>query len=237
MKKTLITLALASAVVSTGLAQGTITWGNANSSKISVNAVAGGALTGFTPAFAGTTATTFYYALFYSTATTVGGLGTAIMPLNNANGTYAFEDSNWTFLSPGAIGGYTVGPAYATNSQTAGRYTVENNDPAHSGATITANTTPEHWVVLGWSASLGTDLSSLATAFNNGSPSANGWIGESVVSALLTPGDPTTTPTGLPQGVFPGAFSLGMVYYVPEPSTIALAGLGGLSLLLFRRRK
>jgi hypothetical protein len=236
MKKTLITLALASAFVSTGLAQGTIFWSNAGNSKISVNSVAGGAITGLTPANVGTTATSFYYALFYSASSTaVGGVSTAILPTGGLNGTYAFEDSNWTFLSPGAIAGYAVGPAYATNAA-AGRYTVVTTDPVHSAGTVTANTTPERWVVLGWSASLGTDLSSLVSAFNSGTPSANGWIGESVVSAQIAPADPTTTPAGLTPSVFPGSFSLGLVY-VPEPSTIALAGLGGLSLLLFRRRK
>jgi hypothetical protein len=50
-------------------------------------------------------------------------------------------------------------------------------------------------------------------------------------------GQPNTTPealfsgTGITQG-----FTLFAVP-VPEPATMALAGLGGLSLLLFRRRK
>jgi hypothetical protein len=236
MKRTLLTLALASAFVSTGLAQGYITWGNSNGSKISVNNVLGGAPTGLTLANAGTMATTYYYALFYSTtANTVAGISTAIMPTVATMGTYVFQDSNWTFLNPAPISGYVTGPAYGTNSGTAGRYVVENFDPSHSGAAITANTTPAYWVVLGWSASLGTSLADLVTTFNYGSPTATGWIGESRVSPLLYPGDPTGTPPGIPQSVFPGAFTLGID--VPEPSTIALAGLGGLSLLLFRRRK
>jgi hypothetical protein len=237
MKKVLITLALASAVVSTGLAQGTINWNNANNSKISVNAVVGGAPTAATVANAGTVATTYYYALFYApVATTVGGLSTAIIPVLNNNGTYVFQDSNWTWLNPPAIGGYIVGGAYATNAA-AGRYTPMDTDSTHSLATITTSTTPERWVVLGWSASDGTSLADLATWYNGGNPSTLGWIGESVVSALSTPGDPTTTPPGTTPSVFPGAFTLGLVQIIPEPSTIALAGLGGLAMLMFRRRK
>jgi hypothetical protein len=210
IKKTLLTLALASAFVSTGLAQGSVLWNNPNNSKISINSVLGGAPTGLTLANAGTMATTYYYALFYSTtASTVGGISTAIMPTGGVNGTYAFQDSNWTFLNPAPISGYVTGPAYGTNGF-AGRFTPENLDLNHSRVTITANTTPAYWVVLGWSASLGTSLADLATTFNNGSPTANGWIGESAVSALLTPGDPTTTPEEFPQGVFPGAFTLGI---------------------------
>jgi hypothetical protein len=233
MKKVLITLALTVAVVSTGLAQGLINWNNSNGSKISVNSVIGGAPTGTTPAY---TSATFYYALFYSaSATTVGGLSTALMPLaNGVNGTYAFQDANWTFNNPGVISGYVTGPAYGTNAA-AGRFTPENTDVSQ-GATITSFTTPAQWVVLGWSASDGTSLAELATWYNGGHPATSGWIGESAVSAAISPGNPLGSPPGTPQPVFPGAFTLGLVT-VPEPSTIALAGLGALSLLLFRRRK
>jgi hypothetical protein len=236
MKKTLITLALAMAVVSTGFAQGYITWGNTGGSKISINTVAGGPLTGTTPVNAGTLATTFYYALFYSSVGNVGGISTAILPSLGVNGEYVFQDSNWNNLSPGNISGYVTGPAIGVNGA-AGRYTPNNTDAGHSSATITATTTPEFWVVLGWSATAGTNLTQLATWYNNGAPTTAGYIGESAVSALLTPGDPTTTPPGLPQSVFPGAFSLGQDYIVPEPTTIALFGLGGLALLAFRRRQ
>jgi len=231
MKKTLITLALTLAVVSTGLSQGIINWANANSSKISINTSQGGSLTGIMPANA---TQSYYFALFYSTSATVGGISTALLPTGGVNGTYVIQDSNWTFLSPSSIGGYVTGPAYATNS-TAGRFTPIVSDSTKS-AVVTANTTPEHWVVLGWSASDGTSIQDLTTWYNGGSPGTAGWIGESVVTGSLAPGDPTTSPPGTATTVFPGAFSLGVVY-VPEPSTMVLAGLGGLSLLLFRRRK
>jgi hypothetical protein len=50
-------------------------------------------------------------------------------------------------------------------------------------------------------------------------------------------GDPTTTPAGTP-GSFPGGAGILLTYSaVPEPSSMALAGLGAASLLMFRRRK
>jgi len=231
MKKTLVTLALTAAVVSTGLAQGLVNFANGNGTKISTNAVAGGPATGLTFANASTTATTYYYALFESPINTVDGSSAAV----NGLGNYAFEDVNWTFLNPSAIAGYVTGPGYGVNTTTAGRFNAENSDPNYSGY-VTPNTTAAYWVVLGWSASDGVTLANLESWYNGGSPQTPGWIGESVVSSLLAPGNPTTTPPGTAQGVFPGAFLIGAVP-VPEPATLALAGLGGLSLMLFRRQR
>jgi len=233
MKKTLIILALATAAVTSGLAQGTIFWNNGNTSKISTNSVVGGAATGAT--LANTAGGSYYYALFFSTASgLVSGSSSAVVGAGN----YAFNDGNWNFLNPNAISGYTTGPAIATNAA-AGRFTVENLDSGHGNATITANTAAASWVIIGWSGNIGSTLSALTTWYNNGSPATVGWLGESVVSASTAPGDPTTTPAGTTPSVFPGAFTLGEIAATPtpEPATIALAGLGGLSMLLFRRRK
>jgi hypothetical protein len=236
MKKTLIILALATAAVTSGLAQGTIFFGNSNGSKISTNAVVGGGAVGPTSvAVNGVLGTEYYYALFYSTASgLVDGSSTAVVGAGN----YAFNDSNWTFLNPSAITGYVTGPAYATNGA-AGRYTPENTDSGHGGATITANTTAANWVIIGWSATDGSTLTALESWYNGGAPATAGWIGESVVGASQAPADPTTTPAGTTPSVFPGAFTLGEIAATPapEPATLALAGLGGLSMLLIRRRR
>ena len=244
MKKLLLTMALTSVVVSTVLAQGTVLWNNGNTSKISTNAVVGGAPVGVTAAWSlanQAANNTYMYALYYSTTVAnIGGFETTAVV--GTNGIYAFQDVGWNFLNPSAIGGYTVGPAYATNAA-AGRFTVEFIDPTHSSTTITPNTTPGEWAVIGWwtgnmyNGNPVTTVSQLIDWYNNGNPVSGGWIGESPLTSG-TPGDPTVTPAGTTPSVFGGAFTLGAVpVSVPEPATMALMGLGGLSLLLIRRRK
>jgi hypothetical protein len=75
---------------------------------------------------------------------------------------------------------------------------------------------------------------SLATAMTDGGTLANQWGSSSVFS--VTTGNPTTTPAGLPATLI-GLTSFNLNSVVPEPATLALMGLGGASLLLFRRRK
>jgi hypothetical protein len=245
MKKTLITLALATAFVSTGLSQGFVSWGNANNTRITTNSVLGGASTGNISANAGTVGTTYYFALFYSaSATTVGGSSGSSSPVLGNAGIYAFSDASWTFLNPaGPYAGYTFGAAYATNTGTAGRYQPENFDPNQS-ATLVPFTSAAQFVEIGWSANIGTTWQQLQAYLANPAASGlgQGWVGESDVSGALTPGNPNASPPGLPTTIFGSTaglinpFVLGLVP-VPEPATLALAGLGGLSLLLFRRQR
>lgn len=64
------------------------------------------------------------------------------------------------------------------------------------------------------------------------------WEGFSSVFTLDT-GDPTTVPAGTPTAITSaGGWTGNMnLTIVPEPSSMALAGLGAASLLIFRRRK
>jgi len=68
---------------------------------------------------------------------------------------------------------------------------------------------------------------------------ANGQVGVSA-GFSIKPGNPNATPVPeLPAstlGLYPGQ-SLSTVSAVPEPSSLALAGLGAAALLIFRRRK
>jgi len=231
MKKTLLTLALTAVVASSGMAQGFVLFSNPGSQKISVNSTVGGPATGAMP-----TTSTYYFALFYSaSATTVDGSALAV----SGAGNYVFNDGNWTFNNPtaGQADGYVYGPGYAVNT-TAGQFNSQYIDPTQSG-TLVPFTTAAQFVVVGWSGNIGTTWSAVQSWLAD--PTVNGWIGESAVSVAITPGSPTASPPSVPASLFGTGllqkFTLGEIVATPEPSTIALAGLGGLALLAIRRRK
>jgi len=91
------------------------------------------------------------------------------------------------------------------------------------------------FVVVGWSSNMGTTYGAVKTSLMDGWL-GTAYIGESAVSAPTITGDNSLNgaPTILAAAVVP-AFTLGID--VPEPGTMALAALGSLSLLMFRRRK
>jgi len=175
------------------------------------------------------------YALLYMPNTATPGVGATTV-----------WDGTWS----GAVG-LGGGSLTATNSNTAGYL----NPVQASGDTQVnwANGTTDNIVVVGWSANLGSTWFGVSNilaqlALGNVAPyvaqvgGGEAFFGESAIGyinpALTTPGasivGSSPTPNGLP------IYSLNMQLYlvpVPEPGTMALAGLGGLSLLLFRRRK
>lgn len=151
----------------------------------------------------------FYYALFYSTsATTIG-----------------------TMTQLGSIG---------TNTVTAGRFTGGSGSalaPVLAGVNIGANV---NIILAGWSANLGLTYAGAAlAAANNGAlnTAQNAYFGVSTLANMVAGGGATPIPTvmGTTAAQIPG-FSLTLVP-IPEPGTMALAALGGASLLLFRRKK
>ena len=121
------------------------------------------------------------------------------------------------------------------NNIFAGRMTI--------GSGLVANNAPignsQNWMLVAWSTSLGTTWAAvepLMAAGNFGA--ASGFIGWSAIGVGAAGAASPALPLEVQftsGSIIPAGFTLLTV--VPEPSTIALAGLGGLSLLLFRRRK
>jgi hypothetical protein len=226
MKKLLAIILTTGTLYSAAHGQGLVNFVNsaAAASKISINSVPGGAATGLTPPGAGS----FYYAAFFSvSATTVDGSSGPVIPTLANNGNYAWNDVNWTFTGD-----------YATNTTLSGRL-LGNNSATSSGALVSglAGGAFAKFVVIGWSSNLGSTVASAETALQFGNFVGTGYIGESAVSGSVQVGDGVTVPNPsllAASGAVPG-FTLGVIP-VPEPGTMALAGLGGLSLLVFRRR-
>ncbi len=99
-----------------------------------------------------------------------------------------------------------------------------------SAGTVTIPTTvaggPVALFVRGWTGT------SLTWAGINTTTDITSWGGS--IFTLAATGNPTTVPPGTPTSILPGF--TGLILGAPEPSSLALAGLGTVSLLLFRRR-
>jgi len=207
-------------------AQGTIVANNGGTTLFTTNGVAAGGGAG-----------QYYFALLS------GG------EYNNSspNASLASLLSNYTFT--GVIG---------TNTATAGRLS------SGSGLCVTMGAQAgwpveqtNSFVEIGWSANLGTSFGSISNAIAQANLAGGIWstaglFGISAVGDETAGGvDPVTGLTVNPPNIFGAALNgvgglnqiqgLNLtavtVGAVPEPGTMALAGLGGLSLLAFRRRK
>jgi len=140
-------------------------------------------------------------------------------------------DAGWTQVTQqggAALGltGYPANPGGITGAGTT------------SGIAVNMAVGTTYFVQLvGWSASLGSTWSSVESQLASGTWNAQGFFGESTV-ATMTPfsaaggGDPSIFPNTWSNGTF-SMYSVP----VPEPTTLALAGLGGISMLFLRRRK
>jgi hypothetical protein len=174
---------------------------------------------------------------FFNTASTlssatVNGVSAAT---SGAAGSYYYG----LLLSATPTGPFTFSGAYATNLAVAGRFTGGANVAVTGWA---AGATMSYEVAI-WSASLGPTFQ--AGWLNNqfpGAPAGSVFGLSSIATGISggagTPASPSFNlfggATGIQNG-FNANPTSGVI--IPEPSSMALAGLGAAALLIFRRRK
>jgi len=244
MKRLVLTTVCALAMTGAAFAQGTLSWSSISFGSMTAQTNA----TAYSPLFGGGAASVngavgvtslsaagFYYELLYNTAFNETQIAGALAPSNS-----------FATLFGGTWKDTLLG---ATNnaSGTAGRLVpIAGNGSA--SVTGWANGTTNNIVLVGWSANLGTSWVTVSNELATGSyisvlGSAEGFFGVTATGYInpnLAPAAGATlfnsaaTANGLP------IFSLNTQLYllpVPEPASMALMGLGGLSLLLFRRQR
>ena len=211
MKKLLLSLTLVAAVAS-AYGQGSINFSGSIGNKLSVQNTDGTGL-----AQVGMTAGLMNYGVFYA----AGATQPATLP-----------------FFAGLLG---------VNSTTATGMIANPSDGKSLMANVPlgAGTSPgqtDIWLQIGaWSGSYGTDWAAAQTAFQAGTAGvAFGLSGIVNINAL---GNPTISGVGIWEGAgglnakLINAFVIPVAVAVPEPTSMALAGLGLASLLIFRRRK
>jgi hypothetical protein len=206
------------AIESTGFSQGYVAFFNSSSTRFSTNFV----------------------------ADPTGGPGVGIAAAAPP-GSYYFEllvaPTNQTTIN-GSLTGWTDTGVTGTNTAAAGRmlgFTYSDSTgceiPGY-GTTATAN-----FAVLGWSANVGTTFSQALIAWNNGSPLwVPGITGFPYMGLSTVATNVPLAPAGGPYNNVWGSAAVGLIpgmvlgsFLIPEPSSLALLGLG--ALFFFRHRK
>lgn len=251
MKKLVLTTVCALAMTGAAFAQGDVSWAsftplvlNAHTNAVAISPLFGGGSGGGTVGSTATAAGGFYYELLYGGVWTTSGQGLGnIQGANSPSNSYAnLFGGSW--LDTGLSG---------TNGIAANGVVAPINPTTQASVPWAAGQT-DNIVLVGWSANIGALGTGQNTWLNVSNVLANwatmgsGVVGNAFFGATATgyiagnsssPGNTvfstsTTASYGLP--INGTGFQMYLLP-VPEPGTLALAGLGGLSLLLFRRQR
>jgi hypothetical protein len=196
-----------------------------NTSVPNSSAGFGTIVSGKTPT-SGVAANTYDYALLYTPA----GVGSAT-DLGN------LADGDWVQLAVD-LGGTPGAALFGTNTAIAGNFAGQGGSSSVQSIGINGdafnNGTTYSIALVGWSANLGSSWSTVESELSSGAWSTIGSFGD--VTSSVNPS--SSTPGNTMVNLFGNSsLTLYSVAPIPEPTTLALAGLGGISMLFLRRRK
>jgi hypothetical protein len=251
MKKLALTIVAAMAMTGAALAQGYVTWSPASSTvTFETNTAA-------SPLFGGSGSG----GVSGLTSITAGGFDYALLYQSTPNGVLSSDVQVWDGTWTGAAGntGTAMTGVNGTGLATHAGWVTANTVNGQSGSGVQVawgNGVTNSIILVGWSTSLGSTWAGVsnilaAMSIGNYAPlttqlaGAVGFFGETTIGnvnpATASPGTPIFATSSTPLANSDPIFSLNTPMYelvpVPEPATLALAGLGGLSMLLFRRRR
>ena len=165
--------------------------------------------------------------------------------LNNPESVSLWSDSGISGdTGPAAVAGEVSGLGGASGT-TAANWGAPTGNDYNTGSI-------DYYTVVGWSINLGASWSTLGSEISSGTIPISGspeFFGQTPVAYNEAGGGPDSLPqvdvwdnsaqtalagSGMPDGDVAGDLVL---YSMPEPASLALVGLGSLSMLLFRRRK